>query len=409
VASAGAQFLLSLILLHHLPPREFGVFSLLLLVSQLSAGLWSALFCAPLPVITYGDRPEVRERQIAALFSTSFAAAAVSILLFGLLSWVLHASVAGAILFGVYGAVALLRWFARAYAYVTGAPARTIASDLGYAAVLVLGSGMIFFRKDASLVSAYALLLLSAVVGMLPFGLPYLKRQFGSLSIAAIGTYASVWKRHSGWSLLGVVTTEATANSHAYIVTASLGAGQFAPVAASTLLIRPVSVVMNALSEWERPRIAAAIAEGRIGDVRRLVRNFRLALLAAWVATLTVAVALLSLAPNLIFPPDYDLRFVTAAGALFMLVALVRLLRTPEATVLQASGEFRGLASVTLLSALVSLIGVTLLLWLGGVLWSIAGILVGEAVSAVLTWRLCAGWRARNAGAVGRSSQRASG
>jgi O-antigen/teichoic acid export membrane protein len=71
-----------------------------------------------------------------------------------------------------------------------------------------------------------------------------------------------------------------------------------------------------------------------------------------------------------------------------MLVALVRILRTPESTVLQASGEFRPLAVVTVYSAAVSIVAVVFMLWAGGLLWSIVGILIGEMLCGILIWRL---------------------
>ena len=386
--SAGAQFLLALTLLQLLPPREFGIFSFLLVISQLSWGLWSALFCAPLPVIAYGDKAHDAERMVSALFSSNLAGAVASMPLFGLLAWAFGAPAHGALLFAAYGGIGLLRWFARSYAYVAQEPGRTIASDLGYATVLIVGAVGFHFSGRTSLTSAYGLLLLGAAVGMLPFGVAFLKRQFSGVSIAAFTAYGSIWKRHSGWSLLGVVSTEATANSHAYIVTALLGPTQFAPVAASTLLTRPIGVAMNALSEWERPRMAAAIAERRMDDVRRAARHFRIALGAAWLGTAAVAGIVLILSPRLLFPSQYDLHFIARAAALWMLVALVRILRTPESTVLQASGEFRRLAIVTIYSAAVSIIAVVVMLWAGGVLWSIVGILIGEMLCAILIWRL---------------------
>ncbi|CAN5393163.1 hypothetical protein BH10PSE15_BH10PSE15_11590 [soil metagenome] len=57
ILSAGAQFLLTLVLLRQLDPGSFGRFSFLLIVSQLGAGLWSALFCAPLPLMLSARRP----------------------------------------------------------------------------------------------------------------------------------------------------------------------------------------------------------------------------------------------------------------------------------------------------------------------------------------------------------------
>lgn len=390
IAAAGAQFLLSVMMLQLLPPRDFGIFSFLLVISQLSWGLWSALFCAPLPVIVHAEDSGRRARATGALLSANLICAAVAVPVFGLLAWSFRAPAEILVLFGLYGGIALLRWFARAHAYVIDEVRRTIASDIVYAAVLLIGGTAIYVSGHASLMQAYGLLLLSVLLAMLPFGTSMLKRHLDVTSLAAVRDYPRIWKRHSSWALLGVTSSEATGNAHAYIVTAFAGPAQFAPLAASILLTRPISVAMNALGEWERPRMAAAVADNRMNDVRRAVSHFRLALGAAWVATFAAAAAVLAFAPWLVFPAQYDLNFVSQAGLLWMLVALVRLMRTPEATVLQASGQFRPLAMVGLYSATVSIVGVTFMLWAGGLLWSIVGILLGELLCAFGIWRLYA-------------------
>jgi hypothetical protein len=178
VASAGSQLLLSLILLHLLDPREFGVFSLLLVLSQLSWGVWSALFCAPLLVLMHSRERDDRDRLIAGIFSANLASAVAVLPLFWLLAGVLQVSAAGAVLFAVYVGVALLRWFARAYAYATEAAGRTIGSDLAYAATLTIGGAAFIILGVGSLDAAYGLLLASAVLGMLPFGAAFFRRQF---------------------------------------------------------------------------------------------------------------------------------------------------------------------------------------------------------------------------------------
>ena len=49
-----------------------------------------------------------------------------------------------------------------------------------------------------------------------------------------------------------MLTTEATANAHVYIVTLIYGPLGFAPIAATALFIRPVGVAMNTLTDYER-------------------------------------------------------------------------------------------------------------------------------------------------------------
>jgi O-antigen/teichoic acid export membrane protein len=191
-----------------------------------------------------------------------------------------------------------------------------------------------------------------------------------------------------------VVTTEATANSHAYLVTALLGPAAFAPLAASNVVIRPINVVTNALGEWERPRMARTHQEGRLRDLEASRRSYRWTLLLFWLATLVGGTALLLLVPsNHWLPPQYDSQFLIVAAGLWMLVALARLLRAPESTVLQALGSFRPLALATIYSAPVSVLAVLLSLAFGSVLWSIAGVLVGEILCCLLVWRAHARFR----------------
>jgi Flp pilus assembly protein TadB len=78
-----------------------------------------------------------------------------------------------------------------------------------------------------------------------------------------------------------------------------------------------------------------------------------------------------------------------------MAVAGMRQLRTPESVLLQAAGAFRELASASMISSGISIVAVVVFLLAFGPLWSIAGILIGEAVFAAWTWRQAAQYRNR--------------
>ena len=394
IGSAGAQFVLSLVLLQLLAPARFGSFSFLLVATNFSWGLWSALFCAPLPILLNEDGGSRRAAVLRCLFTTNLVVALLAGLAFVGIASALGLPVGGAAIFGGYSAVALLRWFARAYAYATGEPLRTMASDLVYCAALLVGIGLALSLHVDPLEAAFAAMLAGVALGLLPFGTRYLAGQFGSFSLSALPDYLPVWRRFAGWSLLGVLTTEATANSHAYIVTALIGPTAFAPIAASALTVRPMSVAMNALTEFERASMARQVGERRIDEARSSVRHFRWALIVVWLGTVMLVAALLAFKPRLIFPAKYDLVFLVVAGVLWMLVAAVRMLRTPESALLQAAGAFRPLALASVWSSGVSIVTVLLLLGIGGTLWSIAGILLGELIYAVVIWRQMARWSA---------------
>ncbi|WP_441234167.1 hypothetical protein [Bradyrhizobium sp. 930_D9_N1_4] len=382
-------------LLHVLDIKSFGSFAFLLVTSQFSSGVWSALFCAPLPVLVTQGSAEQRQTMLRCLFATNLVLAAVAFFAFWALGAALGIAHGAAALFAGYGAFALLRWFGRAYAYVTGRQIRATMSDLLYSFALLAGLGTIYLSKSSDLYLPNAALMISAVLSLIPFGGSYLLQQFVKLSFRDIPRYREVWRRHSSWSLTGVVTTEATANAHAYIVTFILGPTAFAPLSASALLIRPISVVMNALTDFERPQMARQLDAGSFDGALHSLRTFRIAMIGIWALTAVAAVALIALAPRLVFPERYAIDYVAAAAALWMAVAGMRSLRTADSVLLQAGGVFRELAYASMISSGVSVLAVIALLFWVGPLWSIAGILIGEVVYAAWIWREAALWRRR--------------
>ncbi len=405
VGSAGAQFLLSLVLLRALTPGEFGSFAFLMVASQFSAGLWSALFCAPLPVLlTQGDEAS-REDVLRSLFASSLAFAAIAFVLFAWLGTSLGVPSLASVYFAGYAAVSLLRWFARTHAYAIGRPLRTMVSDLVYSLALLAGVGLIAFSGIAPLGMSCAVLLLGAVLGLLPFGGQYLVQQFVHVAARDLRRYGAVWRQHSGWSLVGVITTEATTNAHAYIVTGIYGPSAFAAVAASGLLIRPIQVTMNALTEFERAQMARQIGTGQLRAAMASVRFFRMVLIASWLATTVAAALVLTYAPHLVFPEHYDSSFLALGVTLWMAVAGMRLLRTPESTLLQGAGAFRSLAYASMISSGISIAAVFAMLTAGGPMWSIAGILVGETVIALCVWIQARRWRIAETARLGGHPQ----
>jgi O-antigen/teichoic acid export membrane protein len=397
VAVAITHFGLSLVLLQLLSPAAFGSFSALLVVVQLGWGIWSALLCAPLPVFLTQDDPAARTAGEATLLQGNARGALCAVPVFALLGWALALPPGATAAFALFGGVSLLRWFGRAFAYVHGQQLRTVTSDIVYSgtvgiALLLTGWA---FGLDLEL-ACYLALLAGALAGLLPFGAHYLGRlRWGKGGL--IDRYRPIWQGQSRWALLGVGTTEATANAHVYIVTALAGAAAYAPIAASALLLRPVNVAQNALADFERPQLARAIGAGG-ANLRRSLLVFRVALLALWAGTVAAGVLLFLLAPRLLFPPAYPLDFLVVASALWGLFALLRLLQTPESTLLQAAGEFRDLALASVWSGIASVAAVTVLVLTAGTLLSIGGVVAGAAVYLLWTWRYARRWLAARPG-----------
>jgi O-antigen/teichoic acid export membrane protein len=387
ISSAGVQFALSLVLLHALPAAQFGSFSFLLVLSQFSSGIAMALFCAPLLIVIHQKSLSEVDRQsvLAALFAGN-ALFSVAIGIVGLVcGLLLGIGTSAAALFGVYAAIYLVRWYGRAFAYAEQRQLSTTFSDLTYTVVLAGGVGFLHFAQATTLPRVYAVLILGAAAGLVPFGLPYLATQLAPRTMRRLGHYRIVWKEHARWSLLGVLSTEATINAHAYLVTAIAGPAAFAPIAASALLLRPLSVGTNALSEFERARMARMLANDDLAGARRAANGFRMMLVLVWLGTAAMAAAILHWAPTLLFPARYDLHFLVVGACMWMVIGFIRMARAPDSALLQASGRFRPLAMSSMVSAGISVAGVLVLLMFAGPLWSILGLLAGEMVYA---WRM---------------------
>ena len=301
----------------------------------------------------------------ALLCVSSLALLPVALAFVGL-AWMLGAGMGAACVFGLWGGLALLRHFARAWYLVHRAPARTIASDVGYALALLLGALMMSGAARTSLADAALLLLVSAGFGLLPFARSKALATVRAMRLSDMTGYQQIWRRDARWSLLGVVTTEATVNSQSYIVTALSGAGGFAPIAATALLIRPVTVAINALTEFERARFVHDLRSGSLMLVARGRAQLRWALLGIWGVTLVSALALLALAPALVFHGKFADTILWTGVLLWFVVVLARAFHACDGAVLLASGRFRKLAQLSSVSG---------------------GIALGESLYALLLFR----------------------
>jgi hypothetical protein len=391
IATAVAHFALSIVLLHGVSPSMFGKLSFMLIASQLGAGVWGALFCAPLPVMlaqarNAGSRDEDRIRRC--IEASNLFGASVALAGFWCLAYAVGLGAIDGGLFAGYCSVYLLRWFARANAYVAQRPLAALSSDIVYSSVLLaMLATMTVWPTLLTLHSVCVALLLAAIVSLPPFGAAYLRSQFVAVSVKDMRGYPAVWRQHSGWSLAGVVTTEATANSHAYLLTMFAGPGTFAPIAASALLIRPIGVFVNALTEMERPSVARLLGQGDHARAFHTLRLFRTIMLVTWLLGAGLAVLILAYVPSLVFPSSYTFRFLVIGTSLWMLVMFARQWRAPDSVLLQAAGDFRTLARASMLSACSSVVAVVGLLATSEPVWSIGGIVVGETICTLWTWR----------------------
>ncbi|HEY2033256.1 MAG TPA: hypothetical protein VGH02_06175 [Rhizomicrobium sp.] len=395
ISIAGAHFLSSLIFLRFLPQAQFGLFSFVFVVVPFALSMTGALFGAALVNSANGKTPMTAAELAAYMKANLVFASLAAIVIFGLMI-AGTASPSLAALVSLYGALMCIRWFARCHAYALHQMPRAIVSDLIYSAVLTTGILTLAFTHNLTPIFAGLVLVLCSACAAIGFGGAFVRAQVTALWRGSLRAFLPIWRDLARWSLLGVISTEFTANAHAYLVTLISGPKAFALLALGSLFMRPASLVMTALPDAERATMARALNAGKFGDAMRAVFQFRVAGLTVLTGTSILAAIIMIWFPQLILKRGYDEASVVAVTCIWVAVMAIRALRTPESVLLQAGGEFKPLASASVNSSVVSLAFTSILLLAFGPIVSLGGVLAGEAVMALQIFAQARKWRAQH-------------
>ena len=387
VATSGAHFLASLIFVRNLPASEFGLFSFVLIIVPFAMSMAGALLVLPVNA-ALGEPAADRARIEASCLKMNLVLTAVAGLAVFAFLTVARSPLLPGLLLAAFGATFTFRWFARCFAFVHGRAGTAIGSDLAYAGVLVTGLSAMQILHRVEFLPGMGLLLLAALAGLLPFGAGFFRDQFAAIRKGRLGDYRAIFRDLTRWSLIGVIFTELTVNAHAYLVTFISGPGPFALLAVGQILMRPASLVQSALPDMELPRMTRALAAGKDAHLPRMMRDFRLALIGVWLAAVSLAAAILTFAPELLLRKGYALSDIILVTLITAAIMLVRCVRAPLATALQAAGQFKALAGIGLYTSPISILLTLGFLLALGPIASLVGILTGEMVIVLLLSRL---------------------
>jgi O-antigen/teichoic acid export membrane protein len=392
IGVSASHFLAALILLRVLPRAEFGLFSFLLVLSPFCLSLCGAMFAPPIAHRSACSTPEaIVEEQTLFKASLVFSGAAASVI--GSVVWFSGAPIWVAASFGLYSGTMSLRWFARCWAYGLSQTVRVLISDIAYSSALSVTLLSLLAMQRLTLGTAALALLMAAMAGLIVFGAAQPRLYWAGVRDGKLGAYVRYWRAMSSWAVLGVVLSELTVNAHAYIVILVSGPNAFAVLAVGSLLMRPVSLVLAALPDMERPLMSRAIRSGKADRALQIVKEFRTAGGAIWIATVALGAVLLTWFPLLLVKQDYPSREVCFAVAVSAAIMALRALRTPVSVLLQAAGEFRRLTGPGIWSGAVSLFSTFMLLMVAGPIAAFVGILLGEVVATERTFALVRAWK----------------
>ena len=396
VAVSAAHFIASLIFLRLLQPAEFGQFSFLLIVVPFCLGATGALLGAP-AALTRGKDEATERAEIVTLQKASLVASGLAGLVVAVLMYCAHADAATAVAFGLYGMFATLRGFARSLFNIHARLMRVAGSDIVYATTLVIGlAGLVLFHR-LTMLNAACVFSFSTIASFVPFGWSHLKDLIRSARTKTLGLYLPMWQNVTRWSLLGVMLTELTINAHAYFVTFLCGPKAFGLLALGSLLMRPASLVLSALPDIDQPLMTRRIAQRDVRGALRVVKEFRTAAGAVLAATVVLSIALMVWFPQLLLKKGYDQTDVLIVLAIWIAITALRVVRTPEAVLVQATGNYPALARVSAWSCATSLLVTFALLCAWGPIVSLGGILAGEIAIALALFPMTRAWRRQNA------------
>ncbi|WP_434931611.1 hypothetical protein ACRWQM_06365 [Shewanella sp. HL-SH5] len=367
--------------------EEYGLFAFLLVTQALANGISNAILGSPSLIALSENTPQaaqkVRSFMLVNLFlSCIFAALQAAIVL----SFV--DSIGIALVYAASAFITTLRWFGRAYCNNSHQHSKVVKSDALYSLVSLTAAVTIFFAGNVSLFSFGLVTAAAAVLALPALGFDYLKLQFVSAFNAGLYGFVQGFQQQGKHALLGVLTTEGTLNSHSYLVTLLLGPAAFAPIAAAALLFRPVIVVLNSLTQIERPRLRSMLAVHRFEDAKKSLSRFRLINIAFWLLNCIVALVVLLFFINIYWKDALSQPALIWAAIFISLIRLSRSVSSPFNVFLQAADKFKDLSLVSVKSSLlaVPLVYVSLLVFTPS--FSLLGILLGELFALCLLLRL---------------------
>ncbi|HEY8591346.1 MAG TPA: hypothetical protein VIL42_00600 [Sphingomicrobium sp.] len=385
---AGAHFIQSMVLLHHVSHAAFGGYAFLLSFVAFCWTAWQATFCAPLPHSTHAVKPH-RQRFVERIAgSGNLTASLLGLPLFAAVPLLVGLDYSSAAFFAAFACISLLRWFGRAHAYLHARQLRSFLSDIVYASALTASILALASSGEVTLAYVYGSMGAAALVALFPFGREFLEVSTAELGRRPVRRWIRLTGARSSWSLASVTCGELAVNATAYMVTIVAGGTAYAPIAATGLLIRPIFFASVAVQDVERPRLAGLIRERSFKEAQTSLAWARATLVLAWLATALAVAVLFALNPYLLFPRSYGFNTLLAGAVLWMGVSGLSALQGPDWSLLQALGLFRETAVVKAQAAAISVFVTGTVLLFAAPVWSVAGLIAGQLVNTYSVARL---------------------
>jgi hypothetical protein len=373
---SGFNLSLSLVLIAHAPPSEFGQFSYALAVLLIMGSLHNALIGTPIGVALPGRSPAEQNQALAMLLRIDHGLRLGLVPVVGVLLAVTSRDplfLSGGLAMCYF---ALWRETQRGRAFAAMAAHRALILDAVAVGVSVL-AGLLFWQWLPPVPALLFAIASGNALAVLAAG-----HHVPLLGLAeAFGRYRQIWTE-ARWSLLGAVTTEAQYRGYVFAVETLRGTDTLGAVQAGRALMGPLQLIATAWGRVARPEMTKALFEGRAGAARRILALGTLGVCGLCL----VYLGLLYLAwPQIearLFHGRYpDVGLMTAAWGLATLVSMSQICL---GYYLQAARLFRPLAFVSVGAAAAS--GLALLGLASAAVppvYAVFAVLIGEITAVI--------------------------
>lgn len=377
------NLVLNLALLQVISTHDYGVFALVMIIGGLGLTYIRSLTALPASILIAQSRNTAAAQAIEASFgaAATILALAAAGLTAGLLSrWLEHGALAGGVFIWLWSVRSHLRtvFFARGRHKLASLGDVTFTASGMAGAVLVLSLvrgadvlPMVFW--SLALANGLAILLMLAV-------------SRDKLRLAPprhlLRRYRKLW-RDLRWSLLSVSITNAQGQGMAFLVAALAGPAAFAPIAAALLLFAPLRILSAGFANMAHPELARLMARRDKPEISRVLLLWPLLLGLLGIFYLAAVLVALPLLPVGVTLPPVDGVLVLAwiASAVPMLYATPRIW-------LEIQQDYRSIARLSLLAALIGLCLVWGVLLVAPPRWALLGAAASELVVLVGSWML---------------------
>ncbi|MGE4093546.1 MAG: lipopolysaccharide biosynthesis protein [Candidatus Binatia bacterium] len=385
---SATNFLVSIILIRHVPKEEYGYYSIAFAVALFLVSIQDALVSSPVSVLLASKKEEARHTYVSAVYWGQFLFLVPTVCL-GLLITIgllymgidtVKVLTVGSICIAALGV--LPREFARAYYFAEETPLTVLKLDSCYVAVYL---GSISVTHLSCGISVPVVFVFMGVSGFLTAAIFNGCRRWRCDWASIRATYKENWN-FGRWTLFGVFVTHIQSYCNLYLLGALLSGAAAGSVSASRLPLMPLALIQAGWNKIALPRGAS------LRESRQLHRFFKEQMLVSVIVgigiVLYVSVLLMSadFLKQFLFTKEYEsaLNFIIFWG----MINIASYAALNASCGLQVIREFSIIAKVNFVTMTITLSLNYVLIQTHGITGSLVSSLIGESLFAVVLWWL---------------------